>query len=478
MGKRVRITRLPQAASGLDVKLQGLKAGLGFNANTMPWPVMAGKFSKPDVEVNSTLKPVPRDEANLEAEKGETALLPGAGGVPDTFKISGKRHSEGGTPLNLPGDSFIYSDTKDMRIKDPTILKQFMMSKTSTPADISKKYDIGKFKKVLLDPDSDDIQKQTAEAMIKNYNLKLAKLALYQESMKGFPQGLPVVAMPYIVENNIDTSHLMTGEGQPDQDGDNSVAQFGGVMKGDYINRFPDEFFQTGGSIPGFGSEENAADFAKNYPGIYNMYRQALASGDAQKMKEAAKYIKSQQRPQTPWYSLDIVPWSDADKFSDIAGILEEHAKSVPYQRMREDIEKRSMEAPTKVKTLYDTMLKEYNSIPNEDYVTKANKSAQMKQFEQFLPEKRGSWQKWYTKDELDQIDRMLKSQPKIAEAKPSTSSTSDEAPVISGEKLQNLYSEKKPEVKPVYTKPKETSKSTPKVDMFADSVNVEQGDW
>lgn len=247
---RVRIKNLPKAQSGLETKIKGLKAGLGFNANTMPWPVMAGQFSQPDIEVNHTLKPVPRDQANLEAEKDEVVLTQGAGGVPDHFIVGGKRHSEGGTPLKLPEDSFIYSDTKDMRIKDPTILKQFGISGNNyTPAEVAKKYDISKFKKVLADPDSDDLQRQTAEAMIKNYNLKLAKLALYQESIKGFPQGIPVVAMPYIMENQIDPSSFMGGQGQPSPDDNMPEHQFGGgTMMRNTIGKFPDEFFQTGGA--------------------------------------------------------------------------------------------------------------------------------------------------------------------------------------------------------------------------------------
>ena len=34
--------------------------------------------------------------------------------------------------------------------------------------------------------------------MLKNYTIKLGALALAQEAMKGFPQGIPAVAQPYI----------------------------------------------------------------------------------------------------------------------------------------------------------------------------------------------------------------------------------------------------------------------------------------
>ncbi len=133
MKRKVIINRLPQADSGLSVKMNNLRAGLGFNANKMPWSVMAGQMSEPDVSVKKQLGPVPREFANLEAEKGETAMIPNKDGIPSTYTIGGKRHSQGGTPLNLPKDSFIFSDTAKMKIKDPEMLKQFAMPVWKNP---------------------------------------------------------------------------------------------------------------------------------------------------------------------------------------------------------------------------------------------------------------------------------------------------------------------------------------------------------
>ena len=97
---------MPQAQSGLEVKM---RAGLGFNANQLSWPVMAGEFSEPDIEERQTLGPVDVDDANLEAELGETAVTDLSGdGIPEHYKIGGKRHYDGGTPLNLPDNSFIF----------------------------------------------------------------------------------------------------------------------------------------------------------------------------------------------------------------------------------------------------------------------------------------------------------------------------------------------------------------------------------
>ena len=234
MKRRVRVT-LPKAEEGAQVKPGGARAGLGFNWNQFPWPAMAGKMSVPDVSVKSTLQPVDRNKANLEAEKGEVAMLPTKGGIPSTFKISGKRHHSGGTPLNLPANSFIFSDTAKMRIKDPMILAQFgIFTKGSyTPAEIAKKYDINPYKKILADPDTDDLQRSTAEMMITNFNMKLSKLALVQESMKGFEQGIPAIAIPYIEAQEIDPATLVHENPQAEQPGpdDSEMSRYGGAMQ-------------------------------------------------------------------------------------------------------------------------------------------------------------------------------------------------------------------------------------------------------
>jgi len=194
----------------------GLYGTNGNNQFTHNAHLESGKISQKDIDTRQTLGPVPRHLANLEAEKGETAIV-NMGGIPAHFKIGGKRHSQGGTPLNLPDNSFIFSDTAKMKIKDPIILAQFGMVVKSggyTPAEIAKKYDINKFRKILAEPNSENLERKTAEMMIANYNLKLAKLAMLQESKKGFPQGIPVVAMPYILENEIDPATFLPDQAQ------------------------------------------------------------------------------------------------------------------------------------------------------------------------------------------------------------------------------------------------------------------------
>ena len=146
--------------------------------------------------VNKNLPPIPRDMANLEAEKGEVAMTDlGNTGMMGLYNIGGERHSNGGTPLNLDPGSFIYSDTRKMKIKDPEFLAKYGKTKPVTPAKLVKPFlGINDFTNTLYDQNADPIQKRTAEAMIDKYKDKAGEIPFYQEAMKGFPQGVPTVA--------------------------------------------------------------------------------------------------------------------------------------------------------------------------------------------------------------------------------------------------------------------------------------------
>ena len=194
-GMKIRITDIPRNTQAKEMAYGG-QLGYGFDLG------QRNTYSKmnqnPYQKTSSTLQPVPRNEANIEAEKGETAYgdLDGDG-QKEHMKIGGQRHSNGGTPLNVNPGSFIFSDTAKMRIKDPEVLKFFGLGSKKggyTPAEIAKRYDINKYKGILQDPYADAINKQTAKRMIDSYEQKLGYLALIQESMKGFPQGIPEVA--------------------------------------------------------------------------------------------------------------------------------------------------------------------------------------------------------------------------------------------------------------------------------------------
>jgi hypothetical protein len=212
---KVRIKKLPQARTGYQVK-----GGLVNDVPSMGGADYNAYIGQPNPSVKKTMTAVPREEANLEAEGGETVVgnIDGSG-MPSKYNIEGPRHTNGGVPLNLPDDSFIFSDTKSMIIKDPTILKMFGVSpkRGYTPAELSKKYDINKYRALLQDSNSDKLTKKTAEMMIKNAVIKLGALALAQEGKKGFPQGIPEMAKPYMEAMGIAEEDLIPKEEAPQQ---------------------------------------------------------------------------------------------------------------------------------------------------------------------------------------------------------------------------------------------------------------------
>jgi hypothetical protein len=99
-----------------------------------------------------------------------------------------------------------------MMITDPVLLKMFNMPTKKggyTPAEMSKKFDINRYREILQDRNSDKLDIKTAEMMIKNYVIKLGALALAQESKKGFPQGIPKLSEPYMEANDITEEDLI-----------------------------------------------------------------------------------------------------------------------------------------------------------------------------------------------------------------------------------------------------------------------------
>tara|TARA_R110002020_G_scaffold29814_1_gene94167 strand:- start:26502 stop:29702 length:3201 start_codon:yes stop_codon:yes gene_type:complete len=210
---KVRIKKLPRGYKVNKGRLlktmnSGGKTGdqNNYGLTTFPNNENISLDGNPFNDVNSTLGPVSRDEANLEAERGETALTDlNNDGAFELYNIAGNRHSSGGTPLNLPPQSFIYSDTASMKLTKDELLEMGIASKKKiTPAKVSKKYDLNKYIGVLNDPNSDHIAVDTAEYMLDKNKKKLSQLAFIQEAKKGFEEGVPLAAYPYIQGKGMD----------------------------------------------------------------------------------------------------------------------------------------------------------------------------------------------------------------------------------------------------------------------------------
>lgn len=159
-----------------------------------------------DKDVRYSLSSVPRENANIEAEGGETVLTDLTNdGTFGLYDIRGPRHSSGGVPMFLPEQSFIYSDTNKMKFtKDELAEFGINTKKKMTPAELSKKYKLNDYYALLESPYADVIQSTTAELMLKKNMMNLSKVAFGQESKKKFEEGVPLAAHPYLVQQGID----------------------------------------------------------------------------------------------------------------------------------------------------------------------------------------------------------------------------------------------------------------------------------
>ena len=159
-----------------------------------------------DSDVRYSLAGVPREDANVEAEGGETVLADmNSNGQFGLYDINGPRHSGGGVPMFLPEQSFIYSDTNKLKFnKDEMAEFGIETGKKKTPAKISKRYPLNPYLAAINDQYADDISTTSAELMLKKNMGNLSKLAFGQELKKNFEEGVPLAAYPYLADKGID----------------------------------------------------------------------------------------------------------------------------------------------------------------------------------------------------------------------------------------------------------------------------------
>lgn len=255
MKYKVKIVKAPQQETE-EMKYGG-QQGFGLDIGSRriytdytPDPYTTG--------ISTHLGAVPREEANIEAEKGETALVPTEDGLKH-FNIGGNRHVNGGTPLNVPQGTFIYSDTKKMKLGG-SVLGMFGKSPESknkyTPAQLAKQYDLNKYTAILNDPNADPIKKRTAELMIQNNQTKLAQLALVQEGKKGYPQGIPAVAKGYMEKLE---SKMQPQQEQMEMSEEASMMYGGMYQYGGGLMQF-----NPGGFVP-YGGNKVGSVYKTNY---------------------------------------------------------------------------------------------------------------------------------------------------------------------------------------------------------------------
>ena len=158
-----------------------------------------------DENVRFSLSSVPRDNANIEAEGGETVLTDlnddGSFGL---YDITGPRHSKGGVPMFLPEQSFIFSDTPKLKFGKEEMSEFDVGGDKKTPATLSKRFQLNEFYGELDSQYADNISSLSAELMLKKNMNDLSKLSFMQEAKKDFEDGVPLASHPYLLTVGVD----------------------------------------------------------------------------------------------------------------------------------------------------------------------------------------------------------------------------------------------------------------------------------
>lgn len=199
---RVKVKSVPKMIKG---------GPIGNINNPIPYPslfninpfglIATNPVGTNDESVTSIIKPVPREDANVEAEKGELLVKHDLTGL---YKIHGKTHAEGGTPIIAKGGSFIFSNDKGLAFtkedKDTFNFKGGSNTKrNNTPAKVLQREvnakDYNSLMSILSDNKKDTIAKQSAALMLQKHQEKIGQVALLQEAKKSMREGIPSFAM-------------------------------------------------------------------------------------------------------------------------------------------------------------------------------------------------------------------------------------------------------------------------------------------
>ncbi len=211
---KIKINKLPEGFELIDGKIQesktmkeggesyttGDQANYGLVTTPQSYYGSTNFNNSRDENVRYSLSSVPRDNANVEAEGGETVLTDlNDDGTFGLYNINGPRHSKGGVPMFLPEQSFIFSDTPKLKFGKEEMAELDITGDRKTPAKLSKRFELNDFYGELGSQYADNISSLSAELMLKKNMNDLSKLAFMQESKKNFADGVPLAAHPYLV---------------------------------------------------------------------------------------------------------------------------------------------------------------------------------------------------------------------------------------------------------------------------------------
>ena len=209
---KIKINKLPKGFELVDGQIQEVKnmqeggmttgdqSDYGLVTTPQAYYGSTNFNNTKDESVRYSLSSVPRDNANVEAEGGETVLTDlNDDGNFGLYDITGPRHSKGGVPMFLPEQSFIYSDTPKLKFGKEEMSELDIAGDRKTPAKLSKRFGLNDYYGELDSQYADDISSLSAELMLKKNMSDLSKLAFMQESKKSFSDGVPLAAHPYLV---------------------------------------------------------------------------------------------------------------------------------------------------------------------------------------------------------------------------------------------------------------------------------------
>ena len=209
---KIKINKLPQGFSIRNGKVvednimrdggmtTGDQADYGLVTTPQEYYGQTSFNNSRDESVRYSLSGVPREDANIEAEGGETVLTDlNNDGTYGLYDIKGPRHGSGGVPMFLPEQSFVFSDTRKLKFTKDEMSEFDMGGSKKTPAKISKKFGLQDYYGELGSQYVDNISATSAELMLKKNMNDLSKLAFMQEAKKNFSDGVPLASHPYLV---------------------------------------------------------------------------------------------------------------------------------------------------------------------------------------------------------------------------------------------------------------------------------------
>ena len=209
---KIKINKLPQGFSIRNGKVvednimrnggmtTGDQADYGLVTTPQEYYGQTSFNNSRDESVRYSLSGVPREDANIEAEGGETVLTDlNNDGTFGLYDIKGPRHGSGGVPMFLPEQSFVFSDTRKLKFTKDEMSEFDMGGSKKTPAKISKKFGLQDYYGELGSQYVDNISATSAELMLKKNMNDLSKLAFMQEAKKNFSDGVPLASHPYLV---------------------------------------------------------------------------------------------------------------------------------------------------------------------------------------------------------------------------------------------------------------------------------------